>query len=231
MKTAPKTIRTEADARAYLEAEGLGLPYGKETKTANGETAFIQPAPCGRCGGSGFVTYGNIDGRRCFACGGANTSNRTRTVTLKGAAQRIKAERTRAAKKAAERKAAKERQLEGQRNYNESKGLGRITFEEADELRAQERREAAAALTWVGTEGKREDFTVKLEKVVGPFASAYGDRYLSIMTEAGTENKLVWWNRLEAEEGETVKVKATVKAHDMREGVRQTVLTRVKVLG
>ena len=59
----------------------------------------------------------------------------------------------------------------------------------------------------------------------------YGTTYIAIMTEVATGNNVIWFASVNAcDEGETVTLKGTVKAHNVRDDKNQTVLTRCKVL-
>ena len=77
----------------------------------------------------------------------------------------------------------------------------------------------------IGTVGKREVFEVTVDRVIVSEGN-YGTTGIHLMHDTAG-NKLVWFasgSWLTA--GETVKVKATVKAHDERKGVKQTILSR-----
>jgi hypothetical protein len=110
------------------------------------------------------------------------------------------------------------------------------------EERKQEKRDGS---NHFGTIGKREDFTLTLKKVLS-FESQWGTTNLHIFEDAN-KNVAVWFASgggglamvkedtsgaygVEAKEGDIVKVKATVKEHGARDGVKQTVLSRVKRL-
>lgn len=101
-----QAIRTDDDARAYLTATGREgiLSYLVETETG---PALRFSARCGRCGGSGRGPWIQ-DGGVCYECRGADTRNRTRTVSLKAYAQGERRRDTAAAKRQADRQAAAE---------------------------------------------------------------------------------------------------------------------------
>jgi hypothetical protein len=82
--TKPSPIRTDADARAYLEAnhpEILAL-------FPDGATTYSYVKQCKRCGGSGiWTTYHGA----CFECGGRPETQRLKvTVKIKASAQKAK---------------------------------------------------------------------------------------------------------------------------------------------
>ena len=96
----------------------------------------------------------------------------------------------------------------------------------ADERRAERTRQVAATSRHFGTVGERAVFTLTVEKVI-TLDGQFGTTYLHKFTDP-QGNVAVWFSSSEKlDEGETVTVKATVKRHDQREGVAQTILTRV----
>ena len=81
---------------------------------------------------------------------------------------------------------------------------------------------------YVGAVGKRAVFEVTVLKHM-TFDSDFGTTHLFTMADA-LGNNLVWFasgNNLDV--GDTIKLKGTVKAHNARNGFKQTVLTRCKV--
>ena len=83
----------------------------------------------------------------------------------------------------------------------------------------------AADSKHVGEIKKRQNFTVTVEKVL-QFDSNFGIKHLHLMSDSDG-NRLVWWstgNVLDI--GKVMLIKATVKAHSERNGVKQTELTR-----
>lgn len=118
-----------------------------------------------------------------------------------------------------------------------------IAYEKANEKEAKQR-EAATVSNHFGTVRKRDTFTLKLEKVI-QFTGEYGTTHLHIFHDVAG-NRAIWFGsnqigKLVAHEdrgaefiapeyGETIKVKATVKAHEERNGVAQTILTRCKLV-
>lgn len=237
-------IRTESDAEVWLREQGLF--EGLNIVERKGVRCVVTPNPCGRCGGSGRGPW-FPDGGICYGCRGADTRERTITRSLKKYAQLEKSAYVRREKKAEEARlraeAAHERMLEGQRNWCEAHGFGRITFEERDALREQERQAKAATKTYVGTIGKREVFTATV-KALPTWDSQWGTTICHIMEDADG-NTLVWKSgstfrvQREGEEagvrravdvGDTVTFKATVKEHSARRGECQTIVTRAALV-
>lgn len=228
-------ITSTATARAYLEGEGVEVEALALTEDGAG---VVESASCERCGGSGYGPW-HPDGGRCYDCHGQLTSGRTRTVSLKVWARRVKARNTaqvRASKAAAKRGIAK---LESQRTWCRNHGLGDVTFAELDMKRAAEREAAKGKSRHVGTVKKRETFEVEFVACPG-WEGMYGYQYLHIFRDMDG-NALVWrtgepWFRLPTEEddyvyhklqkGDKITLKGTVKGHDEHEGEKQTVLTR-----
>jgi len=85
-----------------------------------------------------------------------------------------------------------------------------------------------AALKHVGTIGEKIELNLKVVAHVSG-EGAYGTWNLTIMeTEEG--HKCIWWNFLDSDKGKMVKVKATVKNHEIRSELPHTVLSRVKLV-
>lgn len=83
----------------------------------------------------------------------------------------------------------------------------------------------------VGEVGKRGDFADVTVKRMRYFDSPFGVKTL-ITFEDASGNILVWWASKElddVEEGDTVNLRGTVKAHDDYKGMPQTVLLRVQI--
>lgn len=83
---------------------------------------------------------------------------------------------------------------------------------------------------YIGEEGDKIEIELVLDKVRG-FNSNYGYTYIYIF-KAGN-NVVIWKTQkgLDLEAGGKVKVKATIKEHSEYDGVKQTYITRAKVLG
>lgn len=99
------------------------------------------------------------------------------------------------------------------------------------ELRRTAERTVALASDYVGDEGKRfRDLEVTLTAAIALPPTEYGERVLLKFTDA-FGNVLVWFTGagVELAKGERVKLTATVKRHEEREGVKQTIISRAKV--
>jgi hypothetical protein len=86
----------------------------------------------------------------------------------------------------------------------------------------------------VGEVGQRRDFSLTLDRVFG-FHGNFGYTYGHMLHDADGNVFVYFGNRLsgqiyDVEVGDRVDVKATIKRHDNRDGVNQTVLSRPKVL-
>lgn len=91
--------------------------------------------------------------------------------------------------------------------------------------RAKARAEEADKSGWIGTVGERRDFSLVIRMVI-EMEGQYGYSYLHVMhDDAG--NVVVYKGTKElGERGMRVVVKATVKDHDIRDGVKQTKISR-----
>lgn len=190
---------------------------------------------CWKCGGSGYG-YWRQDGGVCYACRGADTRGVSMVPVVKYAQARKakkRAAETRARKAEEAAAARKERMLEGQRNWCEANGFGRITFEEKKQLEAAEREAGKATKKHVGTVGKRQEFTLTF-KGAHFFDGFYGTVGIYCFEDADG-NDLVWKTTSCADvnnldhKGLTFVVKATVKDHGEYRDAPQTVINRVKI--
>ena len=78
----------------------------------------------------------------------------------------------------------------------------------------------------VGNVGERRDFDLTAERVHS-FDGQFGTTYITIFRDADN-NVIVYKGSVEFQRGDKVRGKATVKAHDRRDGVPQTVIARPK---
>lgn len=106
-----------------------------------------------------------------------------------------------------------------------------------DKLEAAKAKAARPASNHIGTIKKREDFVVTVKKVILK-EGMYGTTHIHIMegnVVAGADmlvNDMTWFASKDAdmEEGNTYRVKATVKDHGEYNGRAQTIVNRVAVL-
>jgi hypothetical protein len=94
------------------------------------------------------------------------------------------------------------------------------------EVARAEANAADAKTNHVGTVGERRDFDLTAERTHS-FNGQFGTTYITIFRDADT-NIVVYKGSIAFERGQKVRGKATVKAHDMREGVPQTIIARPK---
>ena len=98
---------------------------------------------------------------------------------------------------------------------------------------AQQRREerlatARATSQHIGTVGERMELTLTCEKVF-EFESVYGMTFINICKDP-SGNVVVYKGSNGFEEGETLRLKATIKSHGERDGVAQTLISRPKTI-
>lgn len=107
------------------------------------------------------------------------------------------------------------------------KGHARVV--ERAKARAESLQADADKSGWLGDIGQRMDFDLTVRLVV-TLEGIYGLSFLHVMHDnAGNVIVYKGTTRL-AEKGDTVKIKATIKGHDMRDNVRQTKIARPKIL-
>ena len=96
---------------------------------------------------------------------------------------------------------------------------------------AADRKAADAGSQYVGTVGERQEFALILQGR-GQYESDFGVVHVHIFKDADG-NVVIYKgsNYLEGERGDTLTLKATVKAHNDRDGVSQTLISRPKVVG
>ncbi len=90
---------------------------------------------------------------------------------------------------------------------------------------AAKRAEEAAASQWIGTVGQRRDFTLTIRHIV-EMEGIYGTSYLHILNDDAGNVVIYKGTKLLGDRGERLTVKATIKEHGEREGVKQTKIAR-----
>lgn len=105
---------------------------------------------------------------------------------------------------------------------------GEARVAERAKARAERAAKDADMSGWVGIVGERRLFTLTI-RMVFEMDGQYGFSYLHVMHDADG-NVVVYkgTNRL-GSMNDTVTVKATVKEHDVRDGVKQTKIARPKI--
>lgn len=229
-------ITDNETARNWLDE--MGINYSLDN---NGEV--IIERCCGRCGGTGYWSYGHWNKNGvCFSCDGSGGRTTVR-MTVKEYAQKKKAEYARnekAARIRREKVEAKEAALlEGQRRWCETNGYGRVTFAEREELKKQERAKGQEKQVYLGEVKERVEFEVTYETYFS-FETHYGTTYIhKFVDDSG--NVIIWktskglYYGVEGyddgfEKGFRCRIKGTVKEHQEYRGDKQTVLTRCKIV-
>jgi hypothetical protein len=227
-----------AESTILAAATAAGLKCGR---TADETRTLIVLVTCPRCWGTGSYSRCERYQSRCFECDVASGGKLIGQVWINGAKWYRAQKRREAAERRAEREAVKAAHALAVSRARECYELGRAAgFVSRDDLvtatrehiaRQKAQAEAArlARHRWFGTVGDKIELRVVLDKVIRG-----GDRFnrwvLSIFRELETGSTLVWWNSTGEEEGQDMTIRATVKEHGTRDGKKQTVLTRVKVI-
>jgi hypothetical protein len=92
-------------------------------------------------------------------------------------------------------------------------------------VKAEQQAKDADLSEWVGTVGKRQDFTFTLRLVL-TLEGIYGTSYIHVGADDVGRVIVYKGTKRLGDKGDTVTVKATVKDHSIRDGVKQTVITR-----
>ena len=81
---------------------------------------------------------------------------------------------------------------------------------------------------FVGNKGDKSEFDVVVTKSIG-FDGQFGYTFINVFNIKDTNNQLVWTTTTKSYEvGTQLKIKGTIKDHREYNGIKQTVLTRVK---
>ena len=237
--------------REYIKTDKNGTRYYKELRT------------CDRCGNiagglyivgvnNGEMVPSGVDNGVCWKCGGAGKVwEIVKEYTPEHMAKLEKARAKRAAKAAAEN-AAREAEIEAERKEREEREAAEKAVRLAE---YQKKVDDAARSHYVGTVGEKIEFTAIVKRSFSyerPSYYGYGTE-LCFVHEFVDENGnvFVWYSTasIEAREGDTVKVRGTIKKHaeytpkenvifdegntrcyeDSKIVVKQTILTRCKV--
>lgn len=212
---------------------------------------------CYRCNGLGGSEAWKHTGFTCYKCGGDGGKRMvaetvyTREQYAKRAAKADAARKAREAKREAEQAAKKAAFAEAHADLIAlveqikrpsdflasimSKGwmFGRLSEAQEDSAWDAAERELARqrideASRHVGTIGERIDITGTIVFVVR-FEGKFGFTYVTGIKNA--EGDLIVQKGVSiGSKGDRVSIKATVKAHEMRDGVKQTIITRPKVI-
>lgn len=87
------------------------------------------------------------------------------------------------------------------------------------------RRAADLKSQHIGTVGERREFEITCYKTL-EFNGRFGVTYLNICKQG--DDVVIYKGSNAFKQGEVIRVKATIKAHDEREGIKQTIISRPK---
>ena len=202
----------------------------KYIRTDKNGTKIYEDWTCPRCGGQGWAGQWKYTGVTCFRCGGSGL--RTRPVLVKEYtdeyAAKLEAKRRAKAAKYAEEHAEEIAAAKAEQERREAEIAAQVAAEKA----LSEEIERKARGHYFGTVGQKFETEVTY---VGRFFfdSVYGGCTChKFDTDAGAH--LFWMTSgclgVVVDEGERITIRATVKKHNERNGVEQTMLTRVKVI-
>lgn len=107
-----------------------------------------------------------------------------------------------------------------------------VAYEKYLERKARDEKRAAARLAetvseHVGTIGQRITLTAATAKLLTSWEGAYGTTYLYKFTDE-QGNVYIWYASRGIETHDGMTLKATIKDHNERDGIKQTVITRCK---
>lgn len=190
----------------------------------NGTKYFrVIGATCPRCGGAGRSNAWSETGFICYECGGSGITDITEKEYDPVYLAKLEQRR---AKKAAKREADLE--------------ADRAEVEKAEKIledrkRAEEERRSRSE--YIGKEGDKLEIEVTLNsrshyKI--PSFGGYGEDLITCYNFSDDNGNIIVWKTsgsLGAEDGERVKIKATIKKLAEYKGGKQTELSRVKILG
>lgn len=97
--------------------------------------------------------------------------------------------------------------------------------EERIERREAAKAEKAAASEWIGEIKQRREFEVKIHHI-HHMETQWGYSGIHIMEDAEQNTIIYKGSAAIGKKGETVRIKATIKSHDERDGIKQTVIAR-----
>jgi hypothetical protein len=104
---------------------------------------------------------------------------------------------------------------------------GEVRVAERAKAREEARQADADKSGWLGTVGERRVFDLTIRMVIA-MEGQYGYSYLHVMNDVDGNVVVYKGTNCLGEKGDAVSVKATVKEHDIRDGVRQTKISRPK---
>ena len=101
---------------------------------------------------------------------------------------------------------------------------------ERKEQRGREQEELNSKRVFLGIPGKKIQVELTVKKIITT-ETAFGVSFIHICEDTD-RNVLIYFGKSNnfPREGETAKVQATVKFHNLREGVKQTIIMRPKII-
>lgn len=173
-------------------------------------------ATCPRCGGAGKSSAWANTGYTCFECGGAGIVDTIEKEYSKEYIEKLEARR---AKRNATVKEARERVDEEKRKKEA----------EVEAIKAK-----SSFFGNVGEKIEREVTFVSRASFRVPSFRGYGEDVVVVYNfKDGAGNVFVWKTTsgsLGCDSGDVVTIKATIKSHEEYKGIKQTTLSRVKVI-
>lgn len=104
---------------------------------------------------------------------------------------------------------------------------GETRVAERAKAREEARQADADKSGWIGAVGERRDFSLAIRMVI-EMEGQYGYSYLHIMHDADGNVVVYKGSKQLGKKGDAVTIKATIKEHDIRDGVKQTKISRPK---
>lgn len=219
----------------------------KYIRTDKNGTKIFEDYTCPRCGGAGESSKWLFTGLVCFACGGSGLRNRPKIVKEYTEEYLAKLEAKRKAKEAkyAEEHAEEIAAAKAEAERQEAERLAEEARQEAERLAEIERNRGH----FIGEVGEKIEMEVTLDHSFWFERPCYGASWKMEMVngyvfKTDDGNTLVWmtagsslhYNTKEngcpvtvfPENGERMKIKGTIKGHEERNNVNQTMLKLVK---
>jgi hypothetical protein len=94
--------------------------------------------------------------------------------------------------------------------------------------RAAARVEKAATAKHIGAVGERCDFGLRIVFVTS-YETQYGTTFVHVMEDADGNVVVYKGSKPIGQKDDAIKIKATIKAHDRRDGIAQTIISRPKI--
>lgn len=198
-------------------------------KTDRNGTQYYHDWNCPRCGGEGASEMWKYTEYTCWACGGTGKRQKPATVKVYTPEYEAKLNARRQAKWNREH-ADEIAKAEAERAEREAAEAERKAKEEAERIRR--------AGNYIGEVGQKVKMMVTFDHEVS-FETMYG--FMTIYTMKDTNGNMLIWKTGSGslmnkageipESGDKIEIQGTIKDHSEYNGVKQTVLIRVKRIG